>query len=163
VSLAVGLMAMACASRRCEGSPQITTDGVPKPKQYGTPMPLMGGAQLTSSEFSCCGLRLGAESQGRRFGAPVSTLRESLGKAQSVRQGGQVPQSEHQHGHRRISLTSSPVKDAEITDAYMLFATLTSSFRNQRLRGSLCMRSCQNARFCIRGMRRGNSRICSRY
>src|ERR1700730_6383719 len=42
-------------------------DGVPKPKQDGTQMPPMGGAQLTSSEFSCCGLCLGAESRARKL------------------------------------------------------------------------------------------------
>jgi hypothetical protein len=78
VSLAVGLMAVVLVGvAAVRAAPQIITDGVPKPKQYGTPMPLMGGAQLTSSEFSCCGLRLGAESQGRRFGAPVLTVKRS--------------------------------------------------------------------------------------
>ena len=66
MSLAVGLMAVVLVGvAAVRAAPQIITDGAPKPKQYGTPIPLMGS--LTSSEFSCCGLRLGAESQGRRF------------------------------------------------------------------------------------------------
>jgi hypothetical protein len=31
---------------------QIITNGVPKPKEYGPPMPPMGGADLTSSQVS---------------------------------------------------------------------------------------------------------------
>jgi glucose/arabinose dehydrogenase/cytochrome c5 len=44
---------------------QVITSGVPKPKQYGTPMPPMGGADLTSSEVSAVAAYVWALSRGR--------------------------------------------------------------------------------------------------
>jgi mono/diheme cytochrome c family protein len=44
---------------------QIIATGVPKPKEYGTPMPPMGGADLTSSEVSAVAAYVWALSHGR--------------------------------------------------------------------------------------------------
>jgi mono/diheme cytochrome c family protein len=44
---------------------QIIATGVPKPKEYGAPMPPMGGADLTSSEVSAVAAYVWALSHGR--------------------------------------------------------------------------------------------------
>jgi mono/diheme cytochrome c family protein len=44
---------------------QIIASGVPKPKEYGAPMPPMGGPDLTSSEVSAVAAYVWALSHGR--------------------------------------------------------------------------------------------------